>query len=132
MSLYKITKVIYNDNIFILYTNMCMCAKLLQSSGLLRPSGLQTTKLLCPWDSPGKNTVVGCHVLLQGIFPIQGQNPHLLNSCIADGFFTAEPLGGPYINTHICKYTHIQICGLPRLCQWYRICLPMQMSETQV
>ena len=26
------------------------------------------TRLLCPWDSPGKNTGVGCHVLLQGIF----------------------------------------------------------------
>ena len=34
--------------------------------------------LLCPWDSPGKNTGVGCHALLQGIFPTQGSNPHLL------------------------------------------------------
>ena len=31
------------------------------------------------WDSPGKNTGVGCHVLLQGIFPTQGSNPHLLH-----------------------------------------------------
>ena len=30
-----------------------------------------------PWDSPGKNTGVGCHFLLQGIFPIQGLNPGL-------------------------------------------------------
>ena len=29
-------------------------------------------------DSPGKNTGVGCHALLQGIFPTQGSNPHLL------------------------------------------------------
>ena len=29
------------------------------------PHGLQPTRLLCPWDSPGKNTGVGCHVLLQ-------------------------------------------------------------------
>ena len=29
----------------------------------------RSTRLLCPWDSPGKNTRVGCHVLLQGIFP---------------------------------------------------------------
>ena len=35
-------------------------------------------KLLCPWDSPGKNTGVGCHFLLQGIFLTQGSNPHLL------------------------------------------------------
>ena len=30
------------------------------------------SRLLCPWDSPGKNTRVGCHALLQGIFPTQG------------------------------------------------------------
>ena len=27
------------------------------------------SRLLCPWDSPGKNTGVGCHFLLQEIFP---------------------------------------------------------------
>ena len=31
----------------------------------------------CPWDFPGKNTGVGCHFLLQGIFPTQGLNPGL-------------------------------------------------------
>ena len=36
-------------------------------------------------DSPGKNTGVGCHALLQGIFPIQGSNPGLL---ITGRFFT--------------------------------------------
>ena len=30
---------------------------------------------LCPWDSPGKTTGVGCDFLLQGIFPTQGLNP---------------------------------------------------------
>ena len=39
--------------------------------------GLEPSRLLCPWDSPGKNTGVGCHSLLQGIFPIQGSNSHL-------------------------------------------------------
>ena len=33
---------------------------------------------LCPWDSPGENTGVGCHALLQGIFLSQGWKPHLL------------------------------------------------------
>ena len=36
------------------------------------------TSLLCPWDSPDKNTRVGCHDLLQGIFQIQGSNLPLL------------------------------------------------------
>ena len=43
-----------------------------------RPHGLQPTRLLCPWDSPGRNTGVGCHALLQGIFPTQGSNPGFL------------------------------------------------------
>ena len=33
--------------------------------------GLQPTRLLCPWDFSGKNTGVGRHTLLQGIFPTQ-------------------------------------------------------------
>ena len=44
----------------------------------LWPYGLQTTRLLCSWDSPGKNTGAGCHALLQGIFLAQGSNLHLL------------------------------------------------------
>ena len=31
------------------------------------------------WNSPGKNTRVGCRSLLQGIFPTQGSNPGLLH-----------------------------------------------------
>ena len=45
----------------------------------LRPHGLWPAKLLCPWDSSGKNTGVGCYTLLQGIFPTQGWNPGLLH-----------------------------------------------------
>ena len=43
-------------------------------SDSVRPHGLWPTRLLCPWDFPGKNTGVGCHFLLQGIFPTQGSN----------------------------------------------------------
>ena len=43
----------------------------------LQPHGLEPTRLLCLWDSPGKNTGVGCHFLLQGIFPTQRLNPGL-------------------------------------------------------
>ena len=41
--------------------------------------GLSPARFLCPWDSPGKNTEVGCHFLLQGIFLTQGSNPSLLH-----------------------------------------------------
>ena len=44
---------------------------------LFWPRGLEPTRLLCPWDSPGKNTGVGCHLLLQVIFPTQGSSPGL-------------------------------------------------------
>ena len=47
-------------------------------SNSLRSCGLQPTRLLCQWDFPGKNTGVGCHFLLQRIFPNQAQNLHLL------------------------------------------------------
>ena len=40
--------------------------------------GLQPARLLCLWDSPGKNTGMACHALLQGIFLTQGSNPCLL------------------------------------------------------
>ena len=51
---------------------MCVSCSVVSDS-LPAPCSL----LLCPWDSPGKNTGVGCHFLLQGIFPTQGSNPGL-------------------------------------------------------
>ena len=47
-------------------------------SNSLWPHGLQPARLLCPWNYPGKNTEVGSHFLLQGIFPTQRSNPHIL------------------------------------------------------
>ena len=44
----------------------------------LRPQGLARW-CLCLWDFPGKNTGVGCHSLLQGIFPTQGLHVNLLH-----------------------------------------------------
>ena len=52
-----------------------MCAV----SNSLQPHALYAARLLCPQDIPGKNTGVGCHFLLQGIFPTQGSNPCLLS-----------------------------------------------------
>ena len=42
-------------------------AKSLQSCPTLRPHRRQPTRLPCPWDSPGKNTGVGCPFLLQSM-----------------------------------------------------------------
>ena len=68
---------------------ICMCA--------LSPSHVQLFTI--PWtvacqaplsmDFPGKNTGVGCHFLLQGVFPTQGSNPHLL--CLLHGEANSLP-----------------------------------------
>ena len=48
-------------------------------SDSLQPHGLQPARLLCPWDSPGRNAGVGSHSLLQSMFLTQGLKPGLLN-----------------------------------------------------
>ena len=61
--------------------NLCFlalcCAVLSHSvvSNSLQPHGLQSARLLHSWDSPGKNTVVGCHSLLQGNVSNLGTEP---------------------------------------------------------
>ena len=45
---------------------------------LLRPHRLKPTRVLCPWDFPGKNMGMGCYFLLQEIFPTQRLNPGLV------------------------------------------------------
>ena len=47
----------------------------------------EPARLLCSWDSPGKDTRVGCHALLQGIFLTQGSNLRLLLSPALGGKF---------------------------------------------
>ena len=57
----------------------CACSNLSSvasvTSDSSRPHGLQPTRLLCPWDSPGRNTGVACHSLLQGDLPDPGIEP---------------------------------------------------------
>ena len=56
---------------------------------LLQPHGLWSARLLCPWNFLGKNTGVGCHALLQGIFLTQGSNTHFfVPPALVGGFFT--------------------------------------------
>ena len=62
-------------------------------SNSLWPHGLYPTRLLCLWDSPGKNTRVGCQVLLQGIFLTQGSNLCLL--CLLHWQASSLPLAPP-------------------------------------
>ena len=66
-----------------------------------------TLWLLCPWNSPGKNTGVGSHSLLQEIFPIQGLNlgcPELQTDSLL-----SEPPESPLPGTYSVYIT--QQCG---------------------
>ena len=56
----------------------------------------QPTRLLCPWDSPGKNTGVGCHFPLQGIFPgFKHASP--MSPALPGILFTSEQPGEQFV-----------------------------------
>ena len=62
------------------YKRLCMCAKSLQLYlTLCGPVDYSPPGSSVHGDSPGKNTGVGCHALLQGVSPTQGLNPGLPN-----------------------------------------------------
>ena len=60
------TGVIPYDHFPCIITRILTCSAVFNS---LRTHGLQLSRLLCPWNFPGKNTGVGCHFLLQGFVP---------------------------------------------------------------
>ena len=62
-------------------------------SNSLRLQGLQSTRLLCPLNCPGKNTGVGCHFLLQGNLPQPGTE--LSSPALQAGSLLSEPPGKP-------------------------------------
>ena len=69
----------------------------------LWPHGLQPTRLLCPGNFPGESIGVGCHFLLQGIFPTEGLNPHsTCVSCIGRQILYRNcHLGSPVFRIHV-------------------------------
>ena len=80
------------------YTNtkiQCsMCVAVTRSClTLFQPHGLQPARLLCPWDSPGKNTGVSGHALLQGNLPDPGMEPR--SPALQADTLPSEPPGKP-------------------------------------
>ena len=74
-------------NMKLVVTHVCVlsCVRLLVTPW--------TPRLLCPWNFPDKNTGVGCHFLLQGIFSTQGWNLSPASPALAGGFGATEPPG---------------------------------------
>ena len=78
--------------------NSCCCLISQSHPTVLRPHGLEPTRILCSWDFPGKNTGAGCHFLLQGNLPSPGMEP--ASPALAGGFCTTEAPGKPPWRMH--------------------------------
>ena len=98
---------------------MCACSVVSDS---LWPHGPQPTRLLSPWDSLGKNTGVGCHFSLQGIF--QTQRLNLCHLGVLHGQVGFLPLAPP-VGIHFSKWTvlhlragimHVSLCIYKNAC----------------
>ena len=77
--------------------------------------GLSPTRLLSPWNTPGNNTRVGCHSLLQGIFPTQGSNLGLL--CLQEDSLPSETnLDSILKSRDIIFLTNVSIVKGPQPC----------------
>jgi len=74
-------------------------------------------RLLCPWDSPGKNTRVNCHAFLLEIFLIQGSSPCLL--CFLHWQADSLPLVPP-------GFSSVQFSSVTQSCP--TLCDPMNRS----
>ena len=85
----------------------CMCAKSLHLRLTLWPHGLKFARLICSWDSPGKNAGVGCHALLQGIFLTQRSSLHLLWLHCQQIIYRWAIVETVYMYVYIYIYTHI-------------------------
>ena len=90
------------------------------TSNSLQACELQPTRLLCPWDSLGKNTGVGNHIPLQGIFATQGLNLCLLH-CRQILYLLSHQGREQYTVSH-----SVQFSSVVQLC--LTLCNPMNRS----
>ena len=100
----------------------CVCAKsLLSCLTLCNPMDCSPPGSSVHGDSPGKKTGVGCHALLQGIFPTQGLNLHLL--CVLHWQVGLLPLMSPGKLLLIVRFSSVaQSC--PTLCNLVNCSMP--------
>ena len=85
-----------HQRVYTVCVHVYMVVSVMSSS--LQPYGLKPARLLCPWGFPGKNTAVGCHTLLQGIFPTQRLNLSLTLLCWQEGSLLLVPPGKPWVS----------------------------------
>ena len=92
-------------------------AKSLQSCPTLRPHRQKPTRLLCPWDSPGKNTGVGCHFLLQ-CMKVKMKVKSLNRVRLLATPWTAAYQAPPSMGFSRQEYWSGLPLPSPRLCKW--------------
>ena len=90
-------------NIQVPHTTL-VCA---QSCPTLCDPGLRLTRLLCPWNSPGKSTGAGCHILLPISYDLGNELESPVSPALAGRFFTTSPPGKPkcFINVSYCSFS---------------------------
>ena len=96
-------------------------------SDSLQPCELSLSRLLCPQDSPGKNTGEDGHALLQGIFPTQGSNP-LMSPALPGRFFTTGATWEAHSN--LSKFTGL-VTSRVRLLMWFFLKLTCTLNLLQ-
>ena len=93
-------------------------------SDSLRCYGLWPARLLCPWNSPGKNIGEGCHTLLQEISPIVGMSPHQFSSVAQSCPTLCDPVNhstqGLPAHHHLPEFTQTHV---------HRVCDAIQASH---
>ena len=122
-----------------------LCFLVTQSCLTLQPHGLQTARFLCPWNSPSKNTRVGCHALLRGSSQ-PGNRAYV--SHVTGGFFTIwatrEAQKRPLLLL-LSRFSRVRLCaapqtaahqappslGFPRQEHWSRLPFPSPMHESE-
>ena len=99
---------------------VCVCSVAKSHLTLLWPHGLYPARLLCPWDSPGKNTGVGCCFLLHS-----DPGMKLVSPALAGRFFSTEPAGKPQrslpnacvcVCVCVCVFIHLVLVVLGLRC----------------
>ena len=100
---------------------LCRCSVASGVSNYLWPYGPKTIRLLCPWDSPVKNTEVDCHALPQGIFltPDRTQACCIARHC-------REALVALYGTLNFKADHSVQFSSVAQSCQI--LCNPMDCS----
>ena len=102
----------HRPQIFYDCIKLCVCVCVLVA--LLRPALCDPhgpVRLLCPWNSPGKNTGMGSQFHLQGIFPDLGFEPR--SPALQADSLPSESSGKPYVKLGVALNQYFSNLSVP-------------------